>query len=67
MSEFRARMFLEHGELSQRVNRLKEFIVSDQFDTLPEVERTDLKEQLRHMEQYHLVLSRRVGRQCNEA
>ena len=32
-----------------------------------EIDRTDLKEQLKHMEAYCSVLSRRVSRQCNNA
>lgn len=67
MSDFRARLFAEYSELQQRIEKLKSFILGDQYDSLPEVDRTDLKEQLKHMESYESVLSRRVSRQCNNA
>jgi hypothetical protein len=67
MTDFRARMFDEYSELRQRIEKLKAFIVSDKYDALPEIDRTDLKEQLHYMESYFGVLSRRVSRQCNNA
>lgn len=67
MSDFRARMFEEHSQLSQRIDKLKEFVLSEKYDTLPEIDRTDLKKQLGHMERYFDVLSNRVSRQCNNA
>ena len=67
MSDFRARMFEEHSQLSKRIDKLKEFVLSEKYDTLPEIDRTDLKKQLGHMERYFDVLSNRVSRQCNNA
>ncbi len=67
MNDFRARLFEEFDQLSNRITRLKEFIVSDKYDSLPEIERKDLKEQLQHMQAYWKVLSRRVSRQCGNA
>jgi len=67
MSDFRARLFEEHSQLSQRIDRLKEFILSEKFDTLPEIDKSDLKRQLPHMEGYFSILSNRVSRQCNNA
>lgn len=67
MSDYRARLFLEHGELYQNVEKLKAFILAPLFDKLPEVDRKDLKEQLTHMQGYFDVISRRVSRQCNNA
>ena len=67
MSDFRVRLFDEYTQLTQRIERLKAFILSPQYDTLPEIDRTDLKEQLGHMEGYFKVLTRRVSRQCNNA
>lgn len=64
MSDFRARLFTEHGELNKKIEKLKEFILSTNFDELPEADRTDLKKQLWHMEGYFSVLSCRVSRQC---
>ena len=67
MSDYRARMFTEYSELRKKIENLKEFIVSEKYDKLPDYDRTDLKEQLKHMESYYKVLGRRVSRQCNSA
>ena len=67
MSDFRSRLFDEYGELQRRIDELKTFIIGDQYDGLPDVDRNDLKVQLKHMEAYVEVLSRRVSRQCNSA
>ena len=67
MSDFRARVFEEHSQLHQRIDKLKAFIVSDKYGELPDIDRTDLKEQLRHMEGYFDVLHKRVSRLCNNA
>jgi hypothetical protein len=67
MSDFRSRMLEEYSELQTRLEKLKEFILTDKFDALPEIERKDLKAQLGHMQGYHDVLSHRVSRQCNSA
>ncbi|MDR5730092.1 MAG: hypothetical protein RB191_21990 [Terriglobia bacterium] len=67
MSDFRERLFLEYGELQRRLEALKAFILTDQFEALPEIERKDLREQLGHMREYNDVLSRRASRQCNSA
>ncbi|QDV49558.1 crAss001_48 related protein [Gimesia fumaroli] len=64
---WRGRLFEEHSDLHRKVERLKKFILSEKYDSLPEIDRQDLKEQLQHMEQYHSVLMRRVSRQCNSA
>lgn len=65
MSDYRVRMLEEHDQLKQRIDKLKGFILSENYDTLPEIDRTDLKRQLGYMEQYFSVLSDRVSRQCN--
>jgi len=67
MSNFRSRLFDEHDELNSRVKKLKEFILSERYDELPDVDRSDLKKQLSHMEDYLYVLGCRVSRQCNSA
>ena len=64
MSDFRARLFEEHGDLNKKIDKLKAFIISDKYDELPEVDRKDLKEQLKHMEGYFSILTNRVSRQC---
>lgn len=65
--DFRGRLFDEDHELRSRIEKLKAFIIGDQYDKLPEIDRTDLKEQLKYMEAYASVLSRRVSRQCGNA
>lgn len=67
MSNFVSRLFEEHSQLWKKLEKLKEFILSDAFNKLPEVEQRDLKEQLKHMDAYQAVLNRRVSRQCNNA
>ena len=67
MSNFVSRLFVEKSKLGSNIEKLKAFIISDKFDGLPDIDRSDLKEQLEHMEKYHSVLSRRVSRQCNNA
>ena len=67
MNDFRARLFEEFDQLGKRTDRLKEFCLTDKFDSLPEIERNDLREQLKHMQAYWKVLSHRVSRQCGNA
>lgn len=67
MSDFRGRLFEEYDQLTQRIEKLKTFIISEKYDALPDIDRADLKKQLVHMEQYHNVLYRRVSRQCNNS
>jgi hypothetical protein len=63
-SDTRTRLFEEYSQLLQRVTKLEKFLTTEQFAALPQIDRDDLAEQLRHMRAYHKVLSRRVGRQC---
>jgi hypothetical protein len=67
MSGFRIQLFDEHEDLLRRIKNLKQFIISDEYDLLPDYDRKDLKEQLQHMEAYCAVLSRRASRQCSNA
>ena len=61
---FQDRAMEEYSLLSIKIDKLQDFIVSDKYDPLPEIDRSDLKEQLKHMKGYFSVLSRRVSRQC---
>lgn len=65
MSNFRSRLFEERSELYRRIESLKKFILSSEYDTLPEIDRTDLKEQLSHMKNYFSVVDRRSSRLCD--
>jgi hypothetical protein len=67
MSDYRARVFEEFSDLDRKIRKLKEFILSDEYENLPDVDRADLKEQLHHMKAYHQVLLRRTSRLCNNA
>lgn len=66
MSDFRLRLNDEYTQLTQRMDKLKNFIASVKFDELPEVDRLDLKSQYIFMTGYLEVLERRVSRLCNE-
>lgn len=57
----------EYTQLSQRIDRLKEFIVSESYDKLTDIDRSDIKKQLVHMEHYFNVLSYRVSRKCSNS
>ena len=63
MSEFRARLFKEQEELTIKTGKLSVFITSVNFNSLPEVDQEDLREQYKHMMEYLNVLNRRVNRQ----
>ena len=65
MSDFKARLHEEHDQLTLKTEKLKSFILTSDFESLPEIDRRDLKEQLHHMENYLSVLSKRVSRICN--
>ena len=65
MGSFTSRLLEENTELSIKVEKLTTFVVSKQFDDLPDIERNDLKQQLRHMKAYSTVIGRRVVRACN--
>ncbi len=67
MTDFRSRLLIELDELTGRLERLERFILSDDFEVIPEIERADLSEQLAHMQGYHQVLMRRASRQCGNA
>lgn len=66
-NEHVGRMYLEHSDLAKKIDKLKAFILSDNFDKIHEVDQQLLKEQLQHMEAYFRVLNIRVSRTCNNA
>lgn len=66
-SDYAIRLHNEFGVLTHKLDKLKNFILSGSFETLPEVDRIDLREQLMYMDQYHQVLMRRVSRSCGNA
>lgn len=67
MSDFRGRLTLEFNELTIRYEKLVDFLMSEQFSKLSDIDRNDLTEQARHMKSYLDVLNRRVSRLCGSA
>lgn len=67
MSDFRRRLFEEYTGLQAKLTKLDLFMVTEEFQELPEVDRKDLAEQRGHMKDYETVLGRRVSRLCNNA
>jgi len=61
------RLYDEHDEITQRVDKLSDFISSPKFESLAAIDRTDLREQLDCMDKYRNVLMRRVSRSCSNA
>lgn len=62
MDTWKDRLFTEHDELSARRHKLEQFILTGEFEELPDNDRSDLREQLQHMQAYEGVLERRVLR-----
>jgi hypothetical protein len=67
MSDYKARVMEEHIELKGKIERLEKFLTTDTIESLPQIDRDDLREQHRHMVAYFDVLTRRVSRMCNNA
>jgi hypothetical protein len=59
---FLDRLKVEALELGEKWVKLKTFIQSPEYQALPERERLDLVKQSSAMEDYHWILSRRIGR-----
>jgi len=59
-------MLEEHARLYRRIESLRDFVISNRYKTLPEVDQQDLQDQLGFMEAYYHVLNRRVSRHCGE-
>jgi len=66
-SDTRTRLFQEHSDVQHRLGKLEKFIQSPKFEELSGDDQSDLHEQHRHMRAYRDVLTRRAGRQCNNA
>lgn len=62
--DFRVRLQRERDELLERMEKLKNFMKSEEYKELPQIDRDDLREQLGHMLPYLDVLNRRVARLC---
>lgn len=62
IQEWQQRLLDEKDDLSKKVTRLIDYMMSEHFLTLPKEERHLLSEQLIHMMQYRSVLSERIQR-----
>lgn len=67
MQTFRSRLFQEFTDLNIKIKKLKDFILTEEYETIEEIDKKDLKEQLKYMELYSSVLNRRVSRLCTDA
>lgn len=67
MSDWVLRLYNEQSDLSIKVDKLKAFILSENFDKLPDIDRKELREQLSYMIGYLQILNHRVSRRCNNA
>lgn len=56
------RLFEEHSQLGLRLEKLENFVFSDKFNDLPEIDRAYLKTQLKYMKGYFNVLNHRLSR-----
>lgn len=56
------RLIGEYNDLKERVIKLEKFIGTNDFNKLPDQDRIDLCEQIKHMRPYLQVLHRRMYR-----
>ena len=59
---YQARLIAEYEDLRVKVEKLGHFLESETYNTLDQDEQTDLREQLTHMQNYLVVLTRRLAR-----
>lgn len=62
MNDFRQRMFDEHSQLIDRINKLKSFLWGALFNGLENGDKTLLIEQLGAMKAYEKALAERISR-----
>lgn len=60
------RLFIEHGELNQKVLNLKDFLFTDTFNSLGREEKELLERQLGAMSSYLQIVAKRIGLSCTE-
>jgi hypothetical protein len=65
MSDFKSRLLLERDELQIKTEKLKDFICSENFNSLPDIEKQALREQFHHMGRYFEIVHARALRFCN--
>ena len=62
MNEWQDRLTAEATELSSRIEELEEFITSDAFSELDDIDRKLLVRQRDLMVNYHRILGQRISR-----
>jgi hypothetical protein len=61
LSDFKSRLMIEHGELNDRVIKLRTFLWGELFNGLETGDKGLLIKQLAFMEAYELVLATRIS------
>lgn len=64
MEEYVKRMILERENLTEKINKLADFILSDGFRKVERKERRKLQKQLKFMGKYKEVLDDRIALHC---
>ena len=67
MSNCRDLLFNEYGDMKVKIQKYEAVVLSKSFETISDVDKRDIREQIRHMKDYFKILKRRVSRQCNSA
>jgi hypothetical protein len=62
MSDFKTRLTEDQMQLDERINKLQEFILSDQFKHIAEIQQSLLKIQLKAMQTYSQCLTERASK-----
>lgn len=62
MSDYLERMKVEHGELSERIDKLRNFMITGGWDKLEKEDKINLMDQEHHMSEYSRILLRRIVR-----
>lgn len=66
MSDYKTRVLDEYQSLNDKINKLERFLKTEYFEELPDEDKKLLEEQLRHMSNYSVILSKRILRFSNE-
>jgi Txe/YoeB family toxin of Txe-Axe toxin-antitoxin module len=62
MSDFKTILTEEQMQLNERINKLQEFILSDPFKHIAEIQQSLLKVQLKAMQTYSQCLTERASK-----
>lgn len=62
MEDWKERLIQEKDELTNRITKLQQFVLTDKFDSLPYADKELLMQQLEAMDNYAYILTQRVDR-----